>query len=79
MDRMRATGLVTDFDTDYQVGMPDGEGRSATGRRPADLRITIVHHRQPGQHHDRRRRALARFNSVILATYGHPALTNKPI
>ena len=41
MDRMRATGLVTDVDTDYQVGMPEVKV-IPDRRRAADLGISMA-------------------------------------
>src|SRR6185295_6119041 len=41
MDRMRATGLVTDVDTDYQVGMPEVKVMPDR-RRAADLGISMA-------------------------------------
>jgi multidrug efflux pump len=41
MERMRATGLVTDVDTDYQVGMPEAKV-IPDRRRAADLGISMA-------------------------------------
>jgi hypothetical protein len=34
MEEMRQTGLITDVDSDYQVGMPEVEGDPVTATRP---------------------------------------------
>jgi HAE1 family hydrophobic/amphiphilic exporter-1 len=41
MDRMRATGLVTDVDTDYQVGMPEAKV-IPDRQRAADLGVSMA-------------------------------------